>query len=85
MKGPMADQPLETTAGAVAERIAAGDGPLSKAPREWLSRLAASGRLVRATIGQVLITPSKPSGHVFIVVEGRVRSLGIRTGDPHPE
>jgi ATP-binding cassette subfamily B protein len=81
----MADQPLETTAGAVAERIAAGNGPLSKAPREWLSRLAASGRLVRATIGQVLITPSKPSGHVFIVVEGRVRSLGIRSGDPHPE
>ena len=85
MKGPMADQPLETTAGVVAERIAAGDGPLSKAPREWLSRLVGSGRLVRAKIGQVLITPSQPSGHVFIVVEGRVRSLGIRSGDPHPE
>ena len=85
MKGPMADQPLETTTGAIAARIAAGEGPLSKAPREWLSRLAASGRLVRATIGQVLITPAKSSGHVFIVVEGRVRSLGICSGDPHPE
>ena len=81
----MADQPLETTAGAVAARIAAGDGPLSQASRDWLTRLVGSGRLVRAAIGQVLITPAKPSGHVFIVVEGRVRLLGIRSSDPHPE
>ena len=85
MKGPMADQPLETTAGAVAARLAAGEGPLAKAPRELLTRLVGSGRLVRATIGQVLITPAKLSGHVFIVVEGRVRLLGVRAGDPHPE
>ena len=81
----MADQPLETTAGAVAARLAAGEGPLAKAPREWLTRLVGSGRLVRATIGQVLITPAKSSGHVFIVLEGRVRLVGVRAGDPHPE
>jgi ATP-binding cassette subfamily B protein len=81
----MADQPLDTTAGQVADRIAAGEGPLSKAPREWLARLAAAGRLARATIGQVLITPAKLSGHVFVVLDGRVRLLGVRAGDPHPE
>lgn len=81
----MADQPLDTTAGQVADCIAAGQGPLSKAPREWLARLASAGRLARATIGQVLVTPAKLSGHVFIVLEGRVRLLGVRAGDPHPE
>jgi CRP-like cAMP-binding protein len=81
----MADQPLDTTAGQVADRIAAGEGPLSNAPREWLARLAAAGRLARATIGQVLITPAKLSGHIFIVLEGRVRLLGVRAGDPHPD
>ncbi|MFM8765494.1 MAG: cyclic nucleotide-binding domain-containing protein, partial [Spartobacteria bacterium] len=81
----MADQPLETTAGQVADRIAAGEGPLSQASREWLVRLVAAGRLARAAIGQVLITPAKQSGHVFIVLEGRIRLLGVRPGDPHPE
>ena len=81
----MADKPLDTTAGQVADRITAGEGPLSKAPREWLIRLVGAGRLARATIGQVLITPAKVSGHVFMVLEGRVRLLGVRAGDPHPE
>ncbi|NDG71876.1 MAG: ATP-binding cassette domain-containing protein [Proteobacteria bacterium] len=81
----MADQPLDTTSGQVADRIAAGKGPLSNAPREWLARLASAGRLARAALGQVLITPAKLSGHVFVVLEGRVRLLGVRAGDPHPE
>lgn len=81
----MADQPLDTTAGQVADRIAISSGPLAKAPRDWLVRLVAAGRLARVALGQILITPTKLSSHVFVLLEGRVRLLGVRPGDPHPE
>ena len=72
-------------AAAVAARITAGGGPLSDAPREWLAKLVASGKLVRADLGKVLIQPGKISPHIFAVVEGRVRILGTGTDGKRPE
>ena len=75
----------EILASAVVARIAAGDGPLSGAPREWLGRLVASGKLVRADLGKVLVAPGKMPPHVFVVVEGRVRLLGTGIDGKSPE
>jgi len=81
----MADQPLETTSGAVAARIAELPGLLHGQPLEKLSRLAASSRLVRAEIGRVVIQPNKLTESVFILLEGRMRLLGIGPDNSHPE
>jgi subfamily B ATP-binding cassette protein HlyB/CyaB len=77
--------PPEALASAVVARIAAGDGPLSSASREWLAKLVASGKLVRADLGKVLIAPGKTPPHVFVVVEGRVRLLGMGADGQNPE
>ena len=55
----MADQQLESTLGAVAAKISAAAGPLHGLPLESLTPLAASGKLVRADIGRVIIQPGK--------------------------
>lgn len=81
----MVDPRTEISAKVVAARIAGQEGPLGKASLEWLSRLVASGRLVRAKVGQVLIPPQKSLSHVFIVVEGRVRLLGCGPSESQPE
>lgn len=81
----MVDQQNKAPISSIVARITGGQGPLSHAPQTWLERLAASGRLVRVSIGQVLITPSKFSDHLFIVIEGRVRLLGIGVNGSHPE
>jgi ATP-binding cassette, subfamily B, bacterial HlyB/CyaB len=82
---PMGDPRNNTSKSAVINRITAGEGPLSGASLAWLDALVASGRLVRASIGQVLIPPGQSLGHIFVVIEGRVRLLGICPGVPHPE
>jgi subfamily B ATP-binding cassette protein HlyB/CyaB len=79
------DRAIDKTHSAVAARIAAEKGPLSLAPLDWLVRLVQAGKLVRTEIGQVLITAGKKSDHVFLVLEGRVRVLGFRPADSHPE
>jgi subfamily B ATP-binding cassette protein HlyB/CyaB len=80
----MADQPPDPSA-AIADRLAACDGPLRAAPRDLLLRLASSGKLVRADIGRVLIPPGKPLPAVFVILEGRVRCLGLGLPDTQPE
>jgi len=78
-------QPLETSAAAVAARIASGSGPLAGAPPELLQRLVSSGKLVRAEIGRVLVPPGKMPTHIFIVAGGRVRLLGAGAAGQRPE
>jgi hypothetical protein len=73
----MEDQPNKFPVSAVAGRIVGGKGPFSNARIAWVERLVSSGKLVRATIGQVLIAPAKLPDHLFIVVDGRVRLLGV--------
>ena len=80
----MADQPPDPSA-AIADRLAACDGPLRAAPHDLLLRLASSGKLVRADIGRVLIPPGKPLPAVFVILEGRVRCLGVGLPDTQPE
>jgi len=81
----MAGQPLESPASAVASRLAALDGPLRGAPLETLSAIAAEGKLVRAALGRILIQPGKMPDSVFIVLEGRVRILGLAPNTTQPE
>ena len=81
----MADQQLESTAGAVAAKISSSSGPLQGVPVELLARLAASGKLVRADIGRVVIQPNKMPEAVYIVLEGRIRVLGVGPENSHPE
>lgn len=77
--------PPEVLASAVVARIAAGDGPFSGASRDWLAKLVASGKLVRADLGKVIIAPGRMPPHVFVVVEGRVRLLGTGVDGRNPE
>jgi HlyB family type I secretion system ABC transporter len=79
------DSVTDKTHAAVAARIAGDKGPLSTASHDWLVQLVQAGKLVRTEIGQVLITAGKKSDHIFLVLEGRVRVLGFRPGDSHPE
>ena len=81
----MADQPLETTAGSVAEKIATSPGPLYGVDKQFLASLATSGRIVSADIGRVIIQPNKNPEHVFIILEGRIRVLGVGRENSHPE
>jgi subfamily B ATP-binding cassette protein HlyB/CyaB len=81
----MADLQLESTLGAVAAKISAAAGPLHGLPLESLTPLAASGKLVRADIGRVIIQPGKMPEAVFIVLEGRIRILGSGPENSHPE
>lgn len=60
-------------------------GPLQGTASQQLSSLAASGRLVHADIGRVLIQPNKIPDAVFILLEGRVRILGVGPESSHPE
>jgi subfamily B ATP-binding cassette protein HlyB/CyaB len=81
----MADQQLETTSGAIAARITKLPGLLHGQPIDKLNRLAASSRLVQAEIGRVVIQPKKLAEAVFILLEGRIRLLGVGPEDSHPE
>ncbi len=81
----MADQQLESTVGAIAAKISTLPGPLQGTASQQLSSLAASGRLVHADIGRVLIQPNKIPDAVFILLEGRVRILGVGPESSHPE
>jgi ATP-binding cassette, subfamily B, bacterial HlyB/CyaB len=81
----MEDQPNKFPVSAVAGRIVGGKGPFSNARIAWVERLVSSGKLVRATIGQVLIAPAKLPDHLFIVVDGRVRLLGVGAKGSPPE
>jgi len=47
--------------------------------------LAAAGKLAKAAIGRVLVEPGKMPDAVFIVLEGRVRLLGIGSSPASPE
>jgi ATP-binding cassette subfamily B protein len=81
----MADQQLETTSGAIATRITNLPGLLHGQPIDKLSRLAASSRLVQAEIGRVVLQPNKLTEAVFILLEGRIRLLGVGPENSHPE
>jgi ATP-binding cassette subfamily B protein len=69
----------------IAARLAGIDGPLRGLPPVTLAALAASGKLVKAAIGRVLVPPGKMPPAAFIVLEGRVRILGVPPGGAHPE
>jgi subfamily B ATP-binding cassette protein HlyB/CyaB len=79
-------QPDEkTSAAAIADRLSVLPGPLRTAPREFLEELAASGKLVKAVIGRVLVQPHQMPPAVFVVLEGRVRMLGTFSKQAAPE
>lgn len=73
------------TARAVAEKLARSGSPLCSLPESALLSLITSGRLVRAPIGRVLLQPAKMPEAVFLLLEGRVRILGVASADTFPE
>jgi len=75
--------PAETNP--VVARLASLPGPLQHASAGFLTKLVSAGRLVKATIGRVLIQPHQMPTAVFIVLEGRVRSLGTFSKQSAPE
>jgi HlyB family type I secretion system ABC transporter len=72
-------------AAAIAARLSALPGPLRTAPPQFLEQLASAGKLVKAGLGRVLVQPHQMPPAVFIVLEGRVRMLGIFSKQVAPE
>ena len=70
---------------AAVARIASSEGPLRDAPRELLEELCSSGKLVKATLGRVLVQPHQIPPAVFVVLEGRVRRLGTFSKTSAPD
>jgi len=70
---------------AIVAHLTGGNGPLSSAPADWLTELAAAGKLVHAEIGRVLLPPGKLPQHVFVIVSGRVRLLAAGPSGMQPE
>jgi subfamily B ATP-binding cassette protein HlyB/CyaB len=81
----MADQQLETTTGAIASRITKLPGLLQGQPVDKLAKLASKSRLVHAEIGRVVVQPNTVPESVFILIEGRMRLLGVGPDNSHPE
>jgi len=81
----MNPQQPPVNATAVTARLAALEGPLRSAPRELLGELAASGKLVKADIGRVLVQPHQMPPAIFVLLDGRVRMLGTFSKETAPE
>jgi len=81
----MADLRPENPVQAIAARLASSGGPLASLPSSSLLVLAAAGKLAKATIGRVLVQPGKMPEAIFVVLEGRVRLLGLGASAANPE
>jgi ATP-binding cassette subfamily B protein len=80
----MSETPSNFTTRIVAEKLRNSAGPLCELPERSLVALAGSGRIVRADIGRVLMQPTKMPDSVFVLLEGRVRILGVGTENAFP-
>jgi len=72
-------------AAAVIARIGSLDGPFRDAPSELLSEFVSRGKLVKADIGRILIQPHQMPTAIFIIIDGRARTLGTFSKQSAPE
>lgn len=81
----MSENAAPSPGGFVHAKISATPGPLQSLGREKVHHLASIGRLVRADIGRLILAPKQIPESAFIILEGRVRVLGVSAQNSPPE